>query len=69
MTTKSLKSSIEREGEVVTEIITFSGGNKKTFEDIITSSIVQGEFTHFNLKDGRLILVNTKNVDFFEVVK
>jgi len=68
-TMKSNKSSIEREGEIVTEIITFSNGNKKTFEDVITSSIVQGEFTHFKLKDGRLILVNTRNVDFLEVVK
>jgi len=66
---KSNKSSIEQEGEVVTEIITFSNGNKKTFEDIITSTIIQGEFTHFKLKDGRLIMINPKNVDFFEVIQ
>ena len=66
---KSNKSSVEKEGEIVTEMITFSHGNKKVFEDIITSSIEQGEFTHFKLKDGRLVLVNTKNVDFIEVIK
>ena len=65
---KSLKSSVEKEGEVVTEIITFSNGNKKTFEDIITNTISQGEFTHFKLKNGILILVNKKNVDFIEVL-
>lgn len=69
MLNKSLKSSIENEGEIVTEIITFSRGNKKVFEEIITNTIKQGEFTHFNLKDGRLILINTRNVDFIEVLK
>jgi hypothetical protein len=66
---KSLKSSVGEEGELVTEMITFSHGNKKTFKDVITSSIIQGEFTHFKLKDGRLILINTRNVDFVEVIK
>ena len=66
---KSLKSSVKKEGDIVTQIITFSNGNKKTFEDVITSTIRQGEFTHFNLKDGRLILVNQNNVDFLEVFK
>jgi hypothetical protein len=64
---RSLKSSVEKSGEFVTEIVTFSSGNKKTFRDIITSTICQGEFTQFKLKDGRLIFINTNNVDFFEV--
>lgn len=65
----NLKSSVGEEGELVIEIITFSNGNKKMFKDVITESIIQGEFTHFKLKDGRLILINTRNVDFIEVIK
>ena len=63
----NLKSSVESKGKRVTEIITMIGGYKKTFRNIDTSSIEQGEFTHFNTEDGRLVLVNTKNVLFIEV--
>jgi len=64
---RSLNSSVEKKGKTVTQIHTFSGGNKKTFRGIITNSITQGEFTRFELTDGRRIYINTKNVDFFEV--
>lgn len=63
----SLKSSVESKGKRVTEIITMINGYKKTFRNIDTSSIEQGEFTHFNTEDGRLVLVNTKNVLFVEI--
>ena len=62
-----LKSSVEAKGKLVTQIITMTGGYKKTFRNIDTSSIEQGEFTHFNTSDGRMVLVNTKNVLFVEV--
>ena len=65
---RSFNSSVERKGETVTQIHTFSGGNTKTFRGVITSSIVQGEFSQFELTDGRRIYINTKNVDFFEVI-
>jgi hypothetical protein len=65
----SLKSSVEQKGKKVTQIITMNGGYKKTFRGIDTQSIEQGEFTHFNTEDGRLVLVNTKNVLFVEVFK
>ena len=64
----SFNSSVERKGATVTQIHTFSGGNMKTFRGVITTSIVQGEFTQFELTDGRRIYINTKNVDFFEVI-
>ena len=63
----SLLPSMVKKGKIVTQIITFSNGNKKTFRGIKVSSISQGEFTHFELLDGRMIYINTKNVDFFEV--
>jgi hypothetical protein len=66
---KSNISSVEQVGDIVTEIITFSSGNKKTFEGVIAKTITQGEFTNFYLTDGRRIFINTKNVDFFEVLK
>ena len=65
----SLKSSVEEKGRWVTEIITMKGGYKKTFRFIDSETIEQGEFTHFQTKDGRLVLVNTKNVLFVEVFK
>jgi hypothetical protein len=63
----NLKSSVTQKGRWVTEIITMIGGYKKTFRYVDSESIEQGEFTHFNTKDGRLVLVNTKNVLFVEV--
>jgi hypothetical protein len=65
---KSYHSSVQRKGKTVTQIIVFSGGNTKTFRGIITDSIIQSEFTHFELIDGRRVYINTKNVDFFEVI-
>lgn len=64
---KSLNSSVEKKGKIVTQIITFSNGNKKTFRGIKVDSIAQGEFVHFELLDGRMVYINQKNVDFFEV--
>jgi hypothetical protein len=60
--TLSLQSSVAKRGEIVTQIITFVGGYKKTVEGIRTDSIKQSEFTHLETLDGRLILVNPKNV-------
>jgi len=65
---KSYHSSVQRKGKTVTQIIIFSNGNTKTFKGIITDSITQNEFTQFELIDGRRIYINTKNVDFFEVI-
>lgn len=66
---QSLKSSVETRGKTVTQIITCVTGIKKTFRGIKTETIEQGDFTHFETEDGRMILVNTKNVMFVEVFK
>jgi hypothetical protein len=65
----NLKSSVNEMGETVTQIIHFSGGNKLTFNGIIPATIKQGEFTKMKTKDGRLLMVNTDNVDCVEVFK
>jgi hypothetical protein len=62
-----LKSSTERKGKTVTQIVTFIGGTKKTFRGVITSTIEQGQFTKFETKDGRLIMINDTNVLCVEV--
>ena len=65
----SLKSSVEKVGDKVTEIIHFSGGNKRTIKNILANTIQQGEFTKFILEDGRMLLINTSKVDMIEVFK
>jgi len=63
----SLKSSTEQLGDVVIQIIHFANGNKRTFKGILTHTISQGEFTKMMLSDGRMLMVNTANVDCIEV--
>jgi len=54
-------------GKTVTQIIHFSNGNKRTFSGILTESIKQGEFTKMHLTDGRMLMINTANVDCIEI--
>ena len=65
----NLKSSINKQGKVVTEIVTFIGGYKKTFEGVKTETIKQGQFTHFETEDGRLVMIHDPNVLIVEVFK
>ena len=53
--------------EYTTQIIHFVGGEKRTFSDIDSKSVKQGQFTKFKTKDGRYIMVNDKNVLCIEV--
>lgn len=63
-----LKSSVnEISGELVTQIIHFLGGEKRTFSNIKSKSIRQGQFTKFQQKDGTWIMVNDKNILCIEV--
>jgi hypothetical protein len=62
-----LQSSIKSQGEYVTQIIHFIGGEKRTFENIKSTSVKQGQFTKLTTKDGRMILINDKNVLCIEV--
>lgn len=64
-----LESTVKKQGEYVTQILHFINGEKRTFENIKTSSIKQGQFTKLETKDGRLIMINDKNVLCIEVFK
>lgn len=62
-----LQSSIKTQGEYVTQIIHFVGGEKRTFENIKSNTVKQGQFTKLITKDDRMILINDKNVLCVEV--
>lgn len=63
-----LKSSVtEMSGPIVTQIIHFVGGEKRTFNNIISNTIRQGQFTKFQQSDGTWIMINDKNVLCIEV--
>ena len=64
-----LQSSIKRQGKWVTQIIHFIGGEKRTFENVDSDYIKQGQFTKLTTRDGRYILINDKNVLAIEVFK
>lgn len=64
-----LQSSIKKQGKYVTQIIHFVGGEKRTFENIKSSQIKQGQFTKLTTKDERMILINDKNVLCIEIFK
>lgn len=63
----NLQSTVNTVGNTVTQIIHFSGGNKRTIHGIITESIKQGEFTKFRTTSGVMRMINTSNVDCIEV--
>jgi hypothetical protein len=63
-----LKSSVtEVVGELTTQIIHFIGGEKRTFHNIESTTIRQGQFTKFKQKNGPWIMINDKNVLCIEV--
>jgi hypothetical protein len=62
-----LESSIKQKGKYVTQIIHFKDGIKRTFENINTETIKQGQFTKLETRDGRLILINDTNVLCIEI--
>jgi len=62
-----LKSTVATQWRYVTQIIHMIGWEKRTFEGIDTKTIKQGEFTKCKTKDGRLLMINTKNVLLVEV--
>jgi len=62
-----LQSSIKKKGSHVTQIIHFVGGEKRTFEGVVTNIVKQGQFTKLNTLDGRMVLINDKNVLCIEI--
>ena len=65
----NLLSSVTKEGEIVTQIVHFKDGTRKTIHGIITDSIETGKFTKYNTKDGRMIMINDDNVNMIETFK
>lgn len=67
MPTKTLKSSIESIGEEVDQIVGFDNGDQKTFRNVLSNTIEVGLFTKFKCKDGKLVAINHRRVNWFEV--
>ena len=65
----NLLSHSQEVGEVVTQIIHFVGGEKRTFHEIDSKSIRQGQFTKFKNKEGAWIMINDRNVLCIEVYR
>tara|TARA_Y100001963_G_C6430547_1_gene286850 strand:+ start:176 stop:394 length:219 start_codon:yes stop_codon:yes gene_type:complete len=63
----NLKSSTNKQGKYHTQIIQFTGGVRKTCRGVDASTIEQGQFTKFMMKDGRMMLINDANVLWIEV--
>lgn len=66
---KNLKSSVNKIGEIVTQIVQFENGEQKTFEGVITKSIRVGMFTKFETVDGKMIAIAHNKVNWFETHK
>ena len=63
----NLESTVNKMGKVVTQIIHFSRGNKRTVEGVLSDTIKEGSFTKFMVKKGYMVMVRTENVDMIEV--
>ena len=68
MTNPNLKSSLTKKGRYVSQILHFINGEKRTFEGVDSYSIKQGQFTKFETSDGRLVMVNDKNILCIEII-
>jgi len=66
---KNLKSTVNEQGECVTQIIHFINGVKRTYYGILPKSIKQGQFTKMKCKDGTMLMINDNNVLCIEIFK
>tara|TARA_R110000782_G_scaffold99676_1_gene185528 strand:+ start:947 stop:1156 length:210 start_codon:yes stop_codon:yes gene_type:complete len=66
---QNLKSTVNEQGECVTQIIHFVDGIKRTYHGILPKSIKQGQFTKMKCKDGTMIMINDNNVLCIEIFK
>tara|TARA_R110001583_G_scaffold12547_2_gene55592 strand:- start:7708 stop:7917 length:210 start_codon:yes stop_codon:yes gene_type:complete len=66
---KNLKSTVNEQGETVTQIIHFVNGIKRTYHGILSESIKQGQFTKMKCKDGTMIMINDNNVLCIEIFR
>ena len=66
---KNLKSTVNEQGDVVTQIIHFVGGIKRTYHGVLSESIKQGQFTKMKCEDGTMLMINDNNVLCIEIFK
>jgi hypothetical protein len=66
---QNLNSTVSKQGKVVTQIIHFKGGTKRTFTGVISESLTQGQFTKFFRTDGSMVIINDENVLCIEIFK
>jgi predicted transcriptional regulator len=62
-----LKSTVNNMGKYVTQVFHFIGNEKMTYNGIMPETIKEGEFTKVMCKDGRMLLINRKNLLLVEV--
>ena len=65
----NIKSTVNKQGETVSQIIHFKGGIKRTYHGILSETIKQGQFTKMMCEDGTLLMINDENVLCIEVIK
>ena len=65
----NLQSTVNIQGDHVTQVIHFIGGVKRTYTGIKPETIKQGQFTKMMCKDGSMLMVNDENVLCIEVYK
>jgi len=63
------QSTVNIQGDQVTQVIHFVGGIKRTYTGIKPDTIKQGQFTKMMRKDGSMLMVNDSNVLCIEVYK
>lgn len=62
------ESTVKQIGKTTTQIFHFVGGEKRTFTRIISSQIKEGEMLKLWLVDGRMLIINKKNLLMTEVL-
>ncbi len=65
----NLKSTVNNQGEKVSQVIHFKDGIKRTYHGILPETIKQGQFTKMILDDGSMLMVNDNNVLCIEIFK
>tara|TARA_R100001509_G_C4869501_1_gene216190 strand:+ start:798 stop:1019 length:222 start_codon:yes stop_codon:yes gene_type:complete len=66
---ENLKSTVNEQGNSVTQIIHFIDGVKRTYHGILPTTIKQGQFTKMKCKDGTMLMINDNNVLCIEIFK
>lgn len=63
----NLQSTVNNIGKTTTQIFHFVGGEIRTFHGILSEEIKDGRFLKLKTKDGRMLIINWKNILMTEV--